>query len=291
VTNTASPLLRAAFWMVGALFSFAAMAVAIRELSTDYNAFQILLFRSGIGLVVILAVASASRGGFGQLRSGQMKLQLFRNFIHYGGQWGWTVGIGLLPLATVFALEFTTPIWAAILAVLFLGEKLNQGRIIAILLGFAGILVIVRPGAEIVDLASLIVLGAAFCYAAAHTSTKRLTRTDTTLAVLFWMSLLQLPMGLVPAILDWTDPTLADVPAFIATGLAALSAHYCLTSALSLADATVVIPLDFLRLPLIAVVGALMYAESFDPFVLAGGALIFAGTWYALRYEKRKKAG
>ena len=273
--------------MVGTLASFMIMAVAIRELSGRFDPFQILLFRSCVGLLVVVAVARFTRGGFHQLRSGQMRLQVFRNVIHYGGQWGWVVGISMLPLATVFALEFTTPIWAALLAVAFLGERLNRGRVVAILLGFIGILIIVRPGADIVDPASLLVLGAALCYAAAHTSTKRLTRTDTPLAVLFWMSALQLPLGLVPAVLNWVPPTLADWPALIIVGLAALSAHYCLTTALSLADATLVIPLDFLRLPLIAVVGALLYAEPFDPFVLGGGALIFAGTWYAIRRERR----
>ncbi len=276
--------------MIGALASFAALAVAIRELSDRMGAFEILFFRSLIGIVAVAAVARLSSGVWSSLWSGQFRWQVVRNVVHYGGQLGWTIGVALLPLATVFALEFTVPLWSALLAAVFLGERMNRGRAVSLVFGLVGILVVVRPGAEIVSPVALIVLGAALCFAAAHITTKRLTRTDSSLAVLFWMSVLQAPMGLFPAIAEWVQPTLSDVLPLLGVGFSALAAHYCLTNALRLADATVVLPLDFLRLPLIAVVGFLLYAEPLDPFVLGGGAIIFLGTVYGVRFEARRTA-
>lgn len=282
------PILRAALWMLGALASFSAMAVSIRELSGEMGLFQILFWRSLVGLAAVVAVAWGFGRGWASVRSGQPKLQVARNIVHFGGQWSWAAGIALLPFAVVFALEFMTPIFAAILAVAFLGERLNRGRAAMIGLGFAGTLVVLRPGAEVFTLAALFPLAAAICYAATHTLTKRLTLTDAPLVVLFWMSLVQLPLGLLPALLDWVPLAWADVPAILALGLSGLGAHYCLTSALRLADATVVVPLDFLRLPLIAVVGLLLYGEPLDPFVLLGGGLVAVGIWLGLAAERRR---
>jgi drug/metabolite transporter (DMT)-like permease len=283
------PVLRAALWMVGALASFSAMAVSIRELSSDMGLFQILFWRSLIGIVVVGGLAWTVGRGWTTVASGAPRIQVLRNLVHFAGQWAWAAGIALLPLATVFALEFTTPVFAAVLAVAFLGERLNAGRIGMILLGFAGILVVLRPGADVFEAAALFPLMAAVCYAATHTFTKRLTRTDGPVVVLFWMSLIQLPLGLVPALFEWVHPSWADAPAILALGLAGLSAHYCLTSALKLADATVVVPMDFLRLPLIAVVGLLVYGEPFDPFVLLGGAIVVSGIWLGLAFERKSR--
>ena len=278
---------RAALWMGGTLLSFSAMAIAIRGLSPSMDALEILFFRSLIGLPVVVAAAALGRGGLGRLRSGQPGWQGFRNIVHFGGQWGWTAGIGMLPLATVFALEFTMPVWSALIAVTLLRERMNPGRIAALVLGFVGILVIVRPGLVALGPGAIVVLVAAACYAAAHTTTKRLTRTDGPLAILFWMCLLQLPLGLAGALLSWVAPTAEDVLPLLVVGLTALSAHYCFARALSLADASVVIPLDFLRLPLIAAVGFALYGEPVDAFVLGGGLLIVAGTYGSVWYEGR----
>lgn len=273
-------------FMAIALFSFAAMAVSIRELTDTMGPFQILFFRSLVGLVTVVA-AAAAMGRLGDLRSGQLRLQLFRNTIHYGGQWFWAFGVAALPFATVFALEFTTPAWAALLAVLFLGERMRRGRLVSLLCGLAGVALILRPGMEAVSIAALAVLLAAFCYAISHVCTKKLTRTDGVFAIIFWMSFLQLPMGLIPSLFDWSPVETSDILPIIAVGLSALGAHYGLSNALRRADASVVIPLDFLRLPLIAVVGFLFYSEPFDPMVLIGGGIIFLGILYSLYHERR----
>ena len=111
--------------------------------------------------------------------------------------------------------------------------------------------------------------------------------TDNALAVLFWMSVVQTPISLVAAIPDWVTPVLADAPWIAGIGAGAFTAHYCMTQAMRLVDAMVVVPIDFIRLPLIAVVGALAYGEAFDPLVIAGAAIIFAGTYYSLSRERR----
>jgi drug/metabolite transporter (DMT)-like permease len=185
----------------------------------------------------------------------------------------------------VFAIEFTMPVWSAVLAVLLMGERLNHGRIVMLVLGLVGILVILKPGIEAVPPAAIVMLFGSFAYAATMISTKQLAKTDSAIAVLFYMSVIQVPLALVPALQQWVTPGLADLPWVLAVGVTGLSAHFCLTRSLRIADATLVIPIDFLRLPLIAVVGMMFYGEPLQASILLGAAVIFAGTYYSIRRE------
>ena len=275
----------ASLWMVGALASFSAMAIGGRELSSELTTFQILFVRSLVGLIVVSAILTWA--GWGQLRFGRFGTHFVRNTIHFAAQYGWFLGIAFIPLAEVFAIEFTTPIWTAILAVVFLGERATRGRIATIIIGFVGILIILRPGAEVISIPALAVLGAAIGYACSYAFTKSLGRTDTPLTIIFFMTVIQLPMAFFPALTDWSLPSPALWPWAVTVGVAALSAHYCIARALRLADAIVVVPMDFLRLPLIAIVGVLVYAEPLDPWVLAGGVIIFAGNLINVRNSAR----
>ncbi|MBO6782606.1 MAG: DMT family transporter [Alphaproteobacteria bacterium] len=280
-----TPVTRAVFWMTGTLLSFSLMAVAVRELSGDIHSFQIMLFRSVGALVILLPFAVvAGRAIWQTARPGT---QLVRNTVHFAAQLGWITGIGLLPLAEVFAIEFTTPIWATLLAVLFLGERLNRGRIVAVLFGFIGILVILRPGVAVIDPGAFAVLGAAVGFAITLTLTKYLTRTDSPMTILLYMSLIQLPMGIVLSAFVWVTPDLLQLFWLMVVGATGLSAHYCTANALRIADQTIVVPMDFMRLPLIVVVGAALYAEAVEWLVLAGAALIFAGNYYSIFLENR----
>ena len=281
--------LRAAAWMGGALLCFSLMAVAVRELLDTMGTFEILFFRSSISFLMVLAVLP--RYGIGALRTRRIGLHATRNVLHFGGQAAWVYAIGVLPLATVFAIEFTMPVWTAVLAMLLLGERLNHGRIVMLVLGLAGILIILRPGLAVIHPGALATLAAAVCFASVMVATKRLSATDSPLAVLFYMSVMQMPLGLAPALPDWVTPTLADLPWIVAVGGAGFGSHYCLTRAFMLADATFVVPLDFLRLPLIAVVGALFYGEPIELVTLLGAAVIFAGIYYSLTRERRARAG
>lgn len=280
------PVTTAALWMGGALVSFILMAVAARELSSSLGTFQILFFRSLIGLTVILLILG--RRGLRTVASTHLRLHLVRNLSHYAGQFGWFYGIAFIPLAEVFAIEFTVPVWTALLATVLLGERLTRVRVIAIALGIVGVLLILRPGLAVVHPAALAVLIGAVAYGVSHTLTKKLSGYDKPLTILFYMTLIQLPLGLVPSLFDWTTPSPSMWPWLIAVGLTALSAHYCMTRAFLLADATVVVPLDFLRLPLVAVLGFLFYGESIEWFVFAGAILILAGNLLNIRGERAK---
>ena len=215
-------------------------------------------------------------------------MHLVRALTHLAGQLCWIYAIGALTLATVFAIEFTMPVWVALLATLLLGERMNRGRVVMMVLGLAGIAIILRPGGSALHPAALVMVLGSIFYAAHMITTKRLSATDSPLAVLFWMSLIQLPLTLGAALPQWAAPQLADLPWIVAIGGGSFIAHYSMTRAMRLADATFVVPLDFLRLPLIAVVGALFYGERLEAATFVGAAVIFAGTYYSLSRETRR---
>ena len=287
--------LRGALWMVGTLLSFSMMAVSVRELQRTMGSFEILFVRSLVSFVLLLCVLP--RFGPAALRTRRFGLQVLRNVLHFSGQYAWVYAIGMLPLATVFAIEFTMPVWAAVLAVWLLGERLNRGRVVMLVFGIVGVLVMLRPGFGTVQPAALVMLAGAFAYASTMIATKRLSAHDSPVAILFYMSVIQMPLGLVPAMTHWVAPVARDWPWMIVIGAAGLSAHYCMTRAFRIADATLVVPIDFLRLPLIAVVGMLFYAEPLQLPIMLGAAVIFAGTFYSIRRESmgrlapRERAG
>ena len=275
----------AALWMGGALLSFVFMAIAVRELTSSLGVVEILFLRSVVALVILLAILP--RFGLRALRTQRFGLHVTRNALHFAGQYAWVYAIGLLPLATVFAIEFTMPVWTALLAAMILGERLNGGRVAMLVLGFAGILIILKPGFERVPPAALVMLGGAFAYAATMIATKRIAGHDTAFALLFYMSVVQLPLGMALALPEWKTPAPVDWPWVIAVGATGLTAHLSLARALRIADAALVVPLDFMRLPLIAAVGVLFYGEPLDGSIFVGAAVIFAGTYYSIRRESR----
>ena len=206
--------------------------------------------------------------------------------MHFGGQSTWIYGLSLLPLAEVFAIEFTIPICTvALLAVIFLGERMTKGRFIAISGGFLGILVILQPGIEIIQLGAFVVLGGAMCFGAAITNQK-LVSTDSPLAVLFFMCLIQLPMGLIPALFVWVTPQGIEWLYFVIIGLMGLSAHYCEAHAFRHADATVVIPLQFLLTPHLRSSDSCFTIGLWELAVFLGAIIIFSGNYYNIRLEK-----
>ena len=276
-----SPTLRAALWMLGAVVTLSTMAIAGRELAGRINTFQILFFRSLVGLCVVSAILH--RAGWHQAKTTVFGTHAVRNVAHFLGQFGWFFALGVIPLSEVFAIEFTTPIWTGLLAGVLLGERMTRLRALAVALGFAGVLVIVRPGFTVISIGVLAALGAAFAYAIAHMMTKKISRTDTPLTILFYMTALQLPLGLAASIPAWRWPSAEAWPWIAVVAFTALVAHYCMAQAFRLADATVVVTMDFLRLPLIALLGWLLYAESVNGWVLLGAALVFVGIWLNLK--------
>jgi drug/metabolite transporter (DMT)-like permease len=277
-------------WMAGTLLSFTTVAVSVRALAGALSAFEMMTVRSAFGLVVLLGLMAARPALRHELSLRRLRLHAVRNTLHFASQIGWTIAVTLLPLATLFALEFTMPAWVALFAVLALGERMTATRIGSLVICFVGVLIIVRPGLGGFQPAALIALGTALAFGLVAICTKKLISTESTFAILFWMNLMQLPMNfagsdpLFATRLDWwmALPLLG-----IAVG--GLSTHFCLTNAFRHGDASVVIPLDFLRVPFIAAVGALFYAEPLDGLVFAGGGLILAGIVWNLRAEARRK--
>lgn len=286
-SDPASSVTTGVLWMLGCLASFIGMAIASRELSASLSVFQILFFRSVVGVVIIALFA---RRLLPELRRFErMGLHLARNIIHFGAQYCWTLGVVLLPLAEVFALEFTMPVWVALFAFLFLRERINRPRLIAIAVSFLGILVILRPGFTILDPASFIVLLAAMGYGLSIIFVKRLTQTCSPAIIVVWMILLQLPMGFALALFDWRPVSLDTLPWIILAGITGLSAHYTMAKALRLLDASIAIPIDFFRMPLIALVGFYVYGENIEIWLLIGAVMIFGSNYYALRQEAQKR--
>lgn len=280
-------LARVVLWMIGALLSFSIMAVSIRELSrAGLSIFEILAIRSGVALLVLLSLLAVRPEMRLHAVPRRMGLHLFRNTIHYASQFSWALTLTMLPLATVFSLEFTMPAWTAVLAVWFLHERMNASRLGVVVLGLIGVLVILRPGIAGFNPAAILVLLAAFGYAITMIATKKLTITETTFAIIFWMAVIQFPLSLIgsDAAAFLNIDTRHILPA-IGVGTAGLTSHYCLSNAFRSGDATLVVPLDFMRIPLIAVVGWAFYGERLDLFVLLGALIIVSGVLWNLRSE------
>jgi drug/metabolite transporter (DMT)-like permease len=274
--------------MTGTLLSFSVMAVAIRALAGTLSIVEILAVRAAVGLLIIGAVVAFRPELRHDVNRRRFGLHLLRNCIHFGSQYLWAWSLLLLPLATVFALEFTMPAWTILLAPFFLGERMTASRIGAVVFGIAGVVVILRPGLETFQPAALMVLAAAFGYAVQIIATKKLTITESTFAIVFWMNVIQLALGVSGAGVLFVGRIGLDLlPAIAALGAAGLFAHFCMTNAFRVGDASVVIPLDFMRIPLIAVVGWWLYSEALDAYVFAGAGLIITGILWNLRSESR----
>lgn len=273
-------MFHATLWVIGALTSFCLMAIGARELNSQIGIFQILFFRSIVGLLVLLPIMFLSnflskKSNF--LLPKRIKLHLVRNLFHFAGQYGWFLGIGLLPLATVFAIEFTVPLWTIIISYFFLKESITVRKVIAVLLGILGVIVIVQPSLEVARYGSLMVLGAAICYAFSHVATKSLSNTENPITIIFMMCLIQAPLGLLLFIEGWTTPAGIQWLWLVIIGVTALSAHYCMTKAMQHAEVTFVVTMDMFRLPLISLIGVLLYAEHFSVALILGMLLIVAG--------------
>ena len=283
-----NPIL-AALWMIGAIVSFTSMAVAGRAVSFELDTFEIMMFRSFIGISIILAVVLLT-GRANQITTRNLGLHLIRNLGHFTGQNLWFYAITVIPLAQVFALEFTTPIWVMFLAVFVLGERLTRSRLIAAFVGFFGILIVTHPWVSGINPGILMAALAAIGFASSAVFTRLLTRTETILCILFWLTLMQAVFGIICAGYDGDIalPSAQSWPWIILIGCAGLLAHFCLTKALSLAPAAVVTPIDFARLPIIVIVGAVLYAEPIEISTLLGAALIFVANYYNILAETRR---
>ncbi len=281
--------LKAAAWMSGSVASFTVMAVAGRALAGRHDTFEILTWRSAIGFVLVVLVGAAT----GQLRTvstHRLGGHLLRNSLHFAGQNLWFWALTVIPLAQLFALEFTSPLWIILLAPLLLGERLTARRLLSVSLGLTGVLIITRPGAAPPSWGLAAAAGSAVFFALTSILTKRLSRDVSVTGILFWLTAMQFVLGLASAALDGQVrlPDSGTAPLLALIGLCGVVAHLSLTSALRLAPASFVIPIDFLRLPIAAILATILYGEPLDPHVLAGGCVVLLGIWINLRGQLRR---
>lgn len=281
--------LRAAFWMSGWLLLMLFVAIAGRETLRDLNVFQVMEVRSIIGFFMLAPIVLMN-GGFGAMKTARPLAHVTRNLVHYVSQLGWFFALTLIPLSQLVSIEFTMPIWIALMAAFFLGERMTASKTIAIALGLVGVLVIVRPATGEINPGQLVALASAFGFSISITLIKSLTRTDSALKIIFWMIVVQASAGLVPALALWQWPSAYVWMWLVVVAFCGTFSHFCMARAMLYADATVVVPMDFLRVPLSAAIGWLLYNEQLDMFTLLGAALILAANLLNLRSPQPVRA-
>ncbi|MGE0698185.1 MAG: DMT family transporter [Hyphomicrobiaceae bacterium] len=296
MSSTSSPIaapsgnvLAAVRWMTVSLFAFTMIGIAGREAGRGLPALDTMFYRGWLGVSILAVVQYAGGGRVLDMRTGQLPLLGLRSVLHFGAQYAWLVAVTLIPLAQLFAIEFTAPLWTALLAPIFLRERLTGTRLVAALMGFAGILVVVSPGSMAVSAGTLYAFTAAVGFACHYVMTKQLTRTDSAFVLLFFTHLIQAGIATVLVLGQPAVPSPLTSFWVLALTVIGLFAHYALARAFALADAIVVAPLDFLRLPLAAVVGVVLYAEPLATSLIAGAAVIVAANGVNIWGERRRR--
>lgn len=275
-------------WMLGAATTFTGLFVAVRELAALLPTFEILFLRSVF--TVALMTPWLLRQRLEAFRSRRRGLHLLRGCSTFLAMTLLFYGIAHSLLADASALQSTYPLITIVLAVLVVGERPGLGRSLAALLGFVGILVIVRPGFAEIGWPTLALLGCSVFYALSNTIVKLMSGTEHPTKMVFSVNFTILVLSAFPTAAVWVTPPLAAVPWIALLALSGYAAHMCLTRALSHGDASVVMPFDYLRLPLAAVVGFLLYREVPDAYTIVGGAIIFASVSYIAVAEAKPKA-
>ncbi len=272
--------------MIAGALCFSVMINLVRHLTESQHTFEIVFFRNFFGLLAMLPWLL--RRGAGALRTRRWGLHLLRAMLGLlaMSMWFWTLSV--LPLAEATALSFTAPMWAALLAILFLGEPPYRHRWLAMAGAFAGALVILRPGIAALHPGAVVALATAFVWGASTAVVKALGRTEPSPVIVTLMVLLLTPLSLLAAVPVWKTPDGGELVAFLALGCVGSAGHYCLSRAVALADAGSVAPFDYLRLPFAATLAWLLYGERVDGWTWAGAAVIVASGLLAARIEARR---
>jgi len=272
--------IKGSLWMIGGVFCLTSMAIAGKEISLQIDTFEILFFRSVIGVCIILFFL-VKKKLLREINLKQIRTHLKRNSAHFIGQNLWLYALASITLAEVTSLEFTMPIWIVFFSYLMLNEKLDKYKIISVCIGFVGVLITVRPDIETLNLGLIAAAISAIVFALTNIYTRKLTRTESTLTILFFLTSMQLVFGLITSLLDGQldIPTNENIIWIVTIGFAGLGAHYCITTALSLAPPTVVAPIDLLRLPIVVLIGVFFYSEQGDIFIYFGASLIIFANW------------
>jgi drug/metabolite transporter (DMT)-like permease len=287
VTGLPAPV-RGALWMCAAATAFALMVTLVRHLTDGLHPLQVVFFRTAFGLLAMLPWLL--RQGFRVMRTSRLRLHLLRALIGIFAMVGWFTTLSLMPLAEATALSFTAPIFTSVLAVLLLGEVMRRRRWAATMIGFLGALVIVRPGFAAIQPAALLAIATAAIWASSTVLIKVMARTESAGAITTYMVLLTTPMTLLAALFVWQNPSLEQLGWAALLGAAGSTGHTCMSRALAAADATLVAPFDYLRLPIVALIAFVAFGEVPSVWVWLGGGVIAASSIYIAQREGRLKS-
>jgi drug/metabolite transporter (DMT)-like permease len=288
VTTPQNNTLRGIGFMLIAVTVWSAMMILVKALSTEYTSFQILFIRTLFGLAILTPILW--RNGFSTLKTSRLPLHMSRAVFAYFGMLGLFIGLGSIPIAEVVSLSFTQPIFIFLLAAIVLGERRNARRFVAILGGFAGVLILLRPGFTEVGFGATVVLGGAIAYAFSNVCIKKLMTTENVTSTTVWVNILMCPLAGIPAAFYWVTPTLPDLALLAGVGLTGTAGIWFISRAYATAEMSAVVPFDFLRLPIVAAAGWIWFGEITDIWTIAGAAVIFASTYALARSEARSRS-
>jgi drug/metabolite transporter (DMT)-like permease len=283
--SSLSPVARACLLMVLGTMMFAAMHTAIRYTTQHVPAAEVAFFRNVFGLVVILPLLV--RHGLGVFYTRKLGLHVLRSVLNVFSMLAFFVGLSLTPIARATALSFTAPLFSALLSALLLGEVFRWRRWTAIACGFLGTLVILRPGIQALDLGALLIIGSSLLWGLAIIDIKILGRTESTLTITAYVTVLMIPLTLLPAVAVWQTPPLQMWGWLVFIGVIGTLGQIVVTDALKLADMTVLMPLDFLKLVWATFFGIVLFSEVPDFLTWVGAAIVFGSSLYIAWRESK----
>jgi drug/metabolite transporter (DMT)-like permease len=272
--------------MGGAVLCYALLYVTLRQVTDRFSPLELIFFRSFFCTVFMLPWLALS--GLAVLRTNRLKLHALRMTSIYVAGVLWVYGLAHLPMADVNALNFTSPLFVVVLAMLFLGDRGGAHRWIVLAIGFAGTLIILRPGITVVSPAALITLASSLFFAIGHSITKAMASTEAPNLNVFYLYALQTAIALVPALFVWVTPDLGELGWIVAASLCTLGAQQCIVRSLTASPASLVMPFNFLQLPLVALFGLAVYGEVTSIWTWIGAAIICAATYDLARRESRR---
>jgi len=281
-----SDAIKGAVWMLAASICYVSSATLTRYLAGSYPTFELTFLRCLIGVVVLTPLVL--RGDLRQLKTKNFPLHCLRAVITYVAILLWFYATEKVPVGDFFAIQFVSPLFTIAVAAILLREKVSAKSWLAALVGFVGVMVIVRPGYIPVSLGVLAALGTAAAYAFVNTCIKVLSRNDSPTVMTFYVNILVLILAAIPAYLTWKMPVTTDWPILIGVALFATMAQFCVASSISLADARVVQPMNFLRMPIAAAMGFMVFGEFPDLWTWVGAVIIFGAAWYAVQQGKKR---
>ena len=281
--------LTVALLAIGATLFGSFMGAGVKLLSNELHPIIICFYRCLMGLIIITPFVA--RNNFKALQTDNMRLQIFRALINIISMICWFSAIGMMHFEKATALGFTTPLFTTVLAVLILGEVIRFHRTAALLLGFVGILIIIRPGYMPFEFGTILMLIASFSFSFVLIFVKKLSATDSSLTIIFYHLLYMTPAFFILSFFYWENINLNQLIIFILMGASGLLSHWCLAQAFKMSDTTFVMPLQFTKLIWASLIGLFIFSEQPDIWTWVGGVIIFISVVYITYREAFKKRG